>query len=91
MSEDDNKVIPVFGGYIEKRIPCEETVQAVERLLEQCRSGEIIGVAFGALYHDLHSTYTIAGRGLDLTFSLVGAIRIMLDDLASIHLEEEGD
>ena len=56
-----DKVVSIGGGEVLQKEPNEVCVEALEVALEKAKSGEVVGVVIGQVYHDELTDYMIAG------------------------------
>jgi hypothetical protein len=85
MNDGDEKIVRLRA--VEKdpvpKEPHQGVIEVLERLLQEARAGEIVGVA--AVFHDenLRSGYVVVG--FVGGFSLVGAAQCVLQELTDIN------
>jgi hypothetical protein len=65
------------------RTPNATTVQHLEELLEQARSGEVVGVVTVSMYHDNSAAYAIMGTIGG--YQVGGAVATAMHDISRIN------
>lgn len=65
--KDDNKITSIFGGPTAKREVSQECVEAITQWLEMAKSGEIVGIAMGAVCSNGVGMSGIAGEVFNYT------------------------
>ena len=78
-----SKVVSISGGVIsDTRIPRQDVIDELRRLLEAAEAGEIVGVALSYSYSDTSSGHCVTGV---VSYSMIGRIemvkQIIMDDL----------
>lgn len=76
------KVVGIHGYKPTFKEPNPKVIELLEDLLEQARSGEIIGLSGALLYHDKLSG-TVYG-GIVGTYGMVGALDVMKSELKKL-------
>lgn len=69
-----NKVISLHGGPTGEREVSQTCVEALEELLEQAKSGEVVGIVVASVHHDSVSSFDIAGNVV--LAPMIGAMEI---------------
>lgn len=85
MSEETN-VVSVHGGPVpmaKENSPA--LIGYLEELLEQAKSGEILGMAAATMYRDRTTAYSVVG--VIEGFSMVGALEMAKATLVNLDLE----
>lgn len=82
---DAPKVVGMYGGpVIDPRVPEEETIAALEALLERARAGEIQGIAAVVSYHDGAAGQHVCGHVV--TSRILGEIQVMSGRITGLML-----
>ena len=77
----EGNVVALPGHLTGQREVCEDVVKALEHLLEEARSGAVIGVVYTADYFDNLTSYGISGR---LGRQALGALTLVKADLVDL-------
>ena len=79
------KVASLYGGPTGERIPDEDCVDRMRKLLEMAESGEITAVSFACNVHD-GSAYWGSCGGV-VTLSMVGAMNVLSQNMGEQLLQ----
>lgn len=86
-----DNIVHVFGGpqggAAQPLEPNASCIVCLEHWLELAKSGALVGMAFVGLHHDYSVGYALAGQVGG--FTMLGALRMVEQDLVDANLEVE--
>lgn len=61
--------------------PPDDVIKALEYLLKEARDGQLIGIAYGAMFRRRHYIVSTAGEGRRNPLFALGVVHVLADEL----------